>query len=123
MRNLFAQYSHVIKKKSTHDPKVHRTQCCFLRLELDLFVKYKKFFDCVTLSNDIPRTFSERDKALADELREEYPLAMFNESLMEYFDAPMAFSEGKVNDATIYTKSKYSDIEAWHSVLKTKYSK
>ena len=53
----------------------------------------------------------------ADDIREEYPLAMFNESLMEYFDASMAFSEGEVYDATVFTKDKYSHLEAWHSML------
>ena len=56
-------------------------------------------------------------RSLAVDLREGCPLAMFNESLMEFFDACMANSEGQVKELTNFTKRKYSDIENLHSLL------
>ena len=108
-KKLFDGYRTVVKDKESYDPKSHQKLCCLLRLELDFFLKYKNFIDGET-----------QDRSVAQGLKEEYPLAMFNESLMEYFDACMAFSEGKVNDATIYTKSKYGELEALHDMLSFK---
>ena len=92
-------YRDTHKKKSSYEPEMHRTLCCFLRLELDFFLKFMNFHDH---QRDYYNA-SERD-ALARDIRDEYPLAMFNEALMEFFDACMACSEGHVKHATGMTK-------------------
>ena len=74
-----------------------------------IFLKYKNYIDG-----------EKHYRSKANDIREEYPLAMFNESLMEYFDACMAQSEGKVKSAGDLVKSKYEDISGFHSVLMKK---
>ena len=94
-----------------YDPEMHRTLCSFMRLELEFFLKFKNFYDRQRGCNA-----SERS-AIAQALKDEYPLAMFNEVLMEFFDAYMARSEGFVKNATDMTKGKYEQILRWHSML------
>ena len=104
LKKLFDDYRTVVKDKESYDPKSHQKLCCLLRLELDFFLKYKNFIDGET-----------QDRSVAQGLKEEYPLAMFNEILMEYFDASMAFSEGKVKEAGDLVKSKYESMKILHS--------
>ena len=93
-------------------PEMYRARCCYMKLEIDFFLKFKKFFEC---SEDYA-TLSECN-AIAKDLRDEYPLSMFNMSLMEFFDASKACSEGFTLPATEYTKYAYSRIECWHLML------
>ena len=113
LRDLLDSYRDNMKRKIT-DPDMHRTLCCFLRLELEFFLKFKKFIDAIPEDG---ATLPTRSSGLAEDLREGYPLAMFNESLMDFFDACMARSEGTVKDVTIFTKSKYKQLEGWHSMF------
>jgi hypothetical protein len=104
LKKLFDGFRTVVKDKESYDPKSHQKLCCFLRVELDFFLKYKNIIDSET-----------PDHSVAQALKEEYPLAMFNEILMEYFDASMAFSEGKVKEAGDLVKSKYESMKILHS--------
>ena len=106
LKSLFDGYRMVVKNKSTFDADVFCAHCYYLRLELDFFLKYKNFIDA-----------EKHYRSVAKNIREEFPLAMFNVKLMDYFDACMAHSEGSVKDATIYTRAKYDDITVLHSNL------
>ena len=92
-------------------PEMHRTLCCFMKLEIDFFLKIMEFFEC-----NEDATPSECN-TITEDLRDEYPLSMFNEALMEFFDASMAHSEGSVKLATEFTKFLYYRIERWHVML------
>ena len=45
LTSLFDDYRMIVKDKKSFDPNAHRTLCCFLRLELDFFLKYKNYID------------------------------------------------------------------------------
>ena len=110
--NLLDCYRKMHKTKSSYEPEMHRTLCCFWRLELDFFLKFKNFHE----HQRDHYNASERG-ALARDIRDEYPLAMFTEALVEFFDACMAHYEGYVKDTTEMTKGKYKYIKHWHSML------
>jgi hypothetical protein len=112
LADLLDCYRNYTKSKSNHEPEIHRTMMCFMRLELEFFLKFKNYTDC----QGFKCTRSECE-ALMKDIREEYPLAMFNEVLMEIFDANMAFSEGNVKSAGDMVKAKYDELQRWHAQL------
>ena len=78
-------------------------------------MKFKKFFEC---SEDYA-TLSECN-AIAEDLRDEYPLSMFNMSLTECFDAGMDFSTANATNAKLAAELNsisYKRIESWHEML------
>ena len=109
---LLGCYRNMLKIRSETEPDMHRTLCGFLRLELEFFLKFKKYIEAIPEDN-------ERSNDPAEDLLEGYPLALFNESLMEFFDACMAYSEGQVREVTIFTKRKYDEAHGWHLMLMT----
>ena len=72
--------------------------------------------DCLTFTED-RSTFSKHSNALAQDLKDEHPLDMFNMGLQDYVEASMEYSEGSVGDITILTKMKYDEMKHWHSRL------
>ena len=91
-----------------------------MRLELQLFIKLVQLFN-----SQLP-IFITECAVLAKYILEEFPVDMFNEILVEYFDACMYFSEGNVEVATKVTKKKSIRLESgtrgsaylslWHRV-------
>ena len=107
--NCYRDYT---KRKSNHEPEIHRTMMCFMRLELEFVLKIKNYSDCQGWKCNRPEC-----EALMKDIREEYPLSMFNEVLMEFFDTSMAHSEGDVKITGDLVKGKYEQIKHWHAQL------
>ena len=85
---------------------MYTAMCAFLHLELKLFIKLKNFY--TTQVGVLP---TEQLNAIAQAIRDEFPIAKFNEILMQFFDACMASSEGNVMKATKETKAKFEYIQ------------
>ena len=85
---------------------MYTAMCVFLHLELKLFIKIKNFY--TTQLGALP---NEQLNAIAQAIRKEFPIAKFNEILMQFFDACMASSEGNVKKATEETKAKFEYIQ------------
>ena len=86
-------------------PDIHRTMCTFMRLELQLFIKLKHLFEY-----QLPIFNLSECAVPAKDIREVFPVDIFNEILVEYFDACMSSSDGNVEVATNVTKAKFDQI-------------
>ena len=92
---------------------MYTAMCAFLHIELKLFIKLKNFF---TTQLWVLKT--EQLSAIAQAIRDEFPIHKFNEILMEYFDACMAASEGNVAKATELTKNRFEMIQEMLRVIR-----
>ena len=103
-KNYYRTYLLTGTSHSTKD--MYTAMCAFLLLELKLFCKLKKFY--TTQVGALPH---EQLNAILQAIRNEFPISKFNEVLMEYFDACMASSEGKISKATKETMNKFEYIK------------
>jgi hypothetical protein len=115
LKELFHNYRVYLNDRSPETTSdMHRIWCCILRLELELFLKLKHFFD-----NQLHNT-EAACATLAKDIRDAYPINMFNELLQEYFEAAMSSSEGNVMPATELTTDKFKGFKQYHRLLGAK---
>ena len=88
-------YRTYLLNSAPHSTKdMYTAMCAFLLLELKLFIKLKNFY--TTQVGVLP---NEQLNSIAQAIRDEFPIAKFNEIPMQIFDACMASSEGNVAKA------------------------